>query len=196
MQDQREEKFQKILDAAIKAIAECGYHQCQVSKIARLADVANGTIYLYFKNKEEILIRVFQERMGDFITSVREELQECTSSRMRLRAIVVKHLAYMESNKDLAIVSQLELRQSDGHVRAAIMEIVQHYFRVIEEVVSTGVACGEITTRSTRVARQLIFGTLDQVTTDWVITTTKRSLSSEVSSLMYLFEGALRLKED
>ena len=55
----REEKYQSILDAATEAFAEFGYFSCQVAKIARLAGVADGTIYLYFKNKEDILINLF-----------------------------------------------------------------------------------------------------------------------------------------
>jgi len=190
----REDKFQKILDAAIEAFAQYGYHKCQVSKIARIAGIADGTIYLYFTNKQEILVRVFQERMGDFIALVHTQMNYPTT-RLRLRAIVDTHFSYMEQNRNLAVVTQLELRQSDPLVRAAITGPLLDYFHLIEEVISVGIKKGEVADLDVRVARQLIFGTLDEATTDWVLARSHRTLVSEVEPIMFLFEGALRLKD-
>lgn len=66
----------QIIDAAVEVIAENGYHQSQVSKIAKQAGVADGTIYLYFKNKEDILISLFKEKMGQFIERMEEDIKE------------------------------------------------------------------------------------------------------------------------
>lgn len=191
----REEKFQRILDAAVEAFAQYGYHKCQVAKIARIAGVADGTIYLYFKNKEEILVRVFQERMGDFIALIHTQMDYQTT-RLRLRAIVNTHFSYMEQNRNLAIVTQLELRQSDPEVRAAVTGPLLEYFHLIEEVIGDGIARGEVAKLDVRVARQLIFGALDEATTDWVLARSQRTLASEVEPLMFLFEGALRLQDN
>lgn len=72
-------KFKQIIDAAVVVIAEHGYHQAQVSKIAKQAGVADGTIYLYFKNKEDILISLFQEKMGAFIEKIEQETEGISS---------------------------------------------------------------------------------------------------------------------
>lgn len=192
----REEKFQKILDAAIEAFAESGYYQCQVSKIARLAGVADGTIYLYFKNKEEILIRLFQERMGDFIDRIRTELVDCQTTRKRLRTIISTHFSYMENNRSLAVVTQLELRQPNPSLRAAISGPLREYFRLIEEVIQEGIDRQEVAPVNLRVARQVIFGTLDEATTDWLLARAERSLMNDVDQILYLFAGALRLPEE
>ena len=53
-------KYKQIIDSAVIVIAENGYHQAQVSKIAKEAGVSDGTIYLYFKNKEDILNDLLQ----------------------------------------------------------------------------------------------------------------------------------------
>lgn len=196
MEAPREDKFQRILDAAIEAIAESGFHQCQVSKIARLAGVADGTIYLYFKNKEEVLIRLFQERMGDFIGSIRRQLSECKTTEDRLRAIVRTHFSYMEQNRSLAIVTQLELRQSNPRVRTAINGPLLEYFRLIEEVVRKGIEREDVSLVDIRVARQMIFGALDEATTDWVMARSPRTLVSCVEPMVLLFEGALRLRKN
>ncbi|MDE1455301.1 helix-turn-helix domain containing protein, partial [Bacillus paralicheniformis] len=71
---QKRPKYMQIIDAAVIVIAENGYHQAQVSKIAKQAGVADGTIYLYFKNKEDILISLFKEKMGQFIEQMNEEM--------------------------------------------------------------------------------------------------------------------------
>src|SRR5665648_784241 len=188
----REDKFKRILDAAIEGIAEFGFYQCQVSKIARLAGVADGTIYLYFKNKEEILIRLFQERMGDFIASIRRQLSQCNTTEDRLRAIVGTHFSYMEENRSFAIVTQLELRQSNPIVRTAITGPLLEYFRLIEEVVREGIEREEVLLVDIRIARQMIFGALDQATTDWVMARTPRPLVSSaepmVLSLIHISE--------
>ncbi|HBV86215.1 TetR/AcrR family transcriptional regulator [Desulfosporosinus sp.] len=196
MDVQREIKFQRILDAAIEAFAESGFHQCQVNKIARLAGVADGTIYLYFKSKEDVLIRVFQDRMGKFITGMSRELSQCKTTEARLRTIVRTHFSYMEENRSVAIVTQLELRQSDPRVRLPINSTVSDYFNLIEGVIQQGIDCGEVPKIDKRIARQLIFGALDEATSDWVMARSPRTLISGIEPMTALFKSALRLKEE
>ena len=195
MDVEREGKFQRILDAAIVAFAEFGFHQCQVNKIARVAGVADGIIYIYFKSKEDVLIRVFQERMGEFIAGMSRELSHCTTTEARLWTIVRTHFTFMEQNKSVAIVTQLELRQSEPRVRLPINSIVQNYFNLIEGVIQQGIECGEVPKIDKRAARQMIFGSLDAATTDWVMARSQRTLISEIEPMLTLFKGALRLKK-
>jgi TetR/AcrR family fatty acid metabolism transcriptional regulator len=194
MDTQREGKFERILDAAINAFAESGFHKCSVSKIAHLAGVAEGTIYLYFKNKEEILIRIFQERMGAFIANMRRELSREETTEAHLRTIVRTHFSYMEQNRSLAFVTQLEIRQSNQRIRLAISGPLLEYFQLIEGVIQKGIEREEVPQTDLRVARQMIFGSLDEATTDWVMVRNPRTLVSSVEPMLALFEGALRLK--
>lgn len=195
MDAQREGKFDRILDAAIVAFAESGFYQCPVSKIAHLAGVAEGTIYLYFKNKEEVLIQIFQERMGAFIANMRWELSREETTEAHLRTIVRLHFSYMEQNRSLAIVTQLELRQSNPRIRLAINGPLMEYFHLIEGVIQQGIEREEVSETDPRVARQMIFGSLDEATTDWVLARNPRTLMSGVEPMLTLFEGALRLKK-
>lgn len=195
MDAQREGKFERILDAAINAFAESGFHQCPVSKIAHLAGVAEGTFYLYFKNKEEVLIRIFQERMGAFIANMRRELSREETTEAHLRTIVITHFSYMEQNRSLAIVTQLELRQSNPRISLAINGLLLEYFHLIEGVIQQGIAREEVPQTDLWVARQMIFGSLDEATTDWVRARNPRTLMSGVEPMLALFEGALRLKK-
>lgn len=193
----REDKYEKILDAAIEAFAEVGYHSCQVSKIARIAGVADGTIYLYFKNKEDILVRLFTERMGDFIQLIRSKMESCQDTRSRLRAIVQTHLTHMENNRALATVTQVELRQPNSSLYSAIAVPLRDYFRLVEEVIEEGIKQKEIIpSLNVRVARQMIFGTIDRATTDWIFARSERSLSKDTDCMLELFSGALGLPKE
>ncbi|NMA69730.1 MAG: TetR/AcrR family transcriptional regulator [Desulfitobacterium sp.] len=193
----REDKYEKIIDAAIEAFAEVGYHSCQVSKIARMAGVADGTIYLYFKNKEDILIKLFTERMGEFIQLIRSKMESCHDTRSRLRTLVQTHFTHMENNRSLAMVTQVELRQPNVSLHNAISGPLRDYFRLVEEVIKEGIRQGEITsTVDIRVARQMIFGTIDRATTDWIFARSERTLSKDIDSLMELFAGALGLPNE
>lgn len=193
MDAQREGKFNRILDAAIDAFAESGFYQCPVSKIAHLAGVAEGTIYLYFKNKEEVLTRIFHERMGAFIANMRQELSREETTETHLRTIVRSHFSYMEQNRSLAIVTQLELRQSNPRIRLAINGPLLEYFHLIEGVIQQGIDRQEVPKTDPWVARQMIFGSLDEATTDWVLARNPRTLMSAVEPMLVLFKGALRL---
>lgn len=98
----------QIIDAAVEVIAENGYHQSQVSKIAKQAGVADGTIYLYFKNKEDILISLFKEKMGQFIERMEEDIKEKATAKEKLALVISKHFSLLAGDHNLAIVTQLE----------------------------------------------------------------------------------------
>lgn len=190
----REEKYQLILDAATEAFAQYGYYACQVSRIAKLAGVADGTIYLYFRNKEDILVSLFEDRMGQFITGIRAELSRCQTTEQRLATLVHTHLRYMEENRALAVVTQIELRQPDVRVREAISGPLREYYHLIEEVLKLGIVEDELAVTDIKVGRQLVFGVLDAVVSDWVSAKTSRSLAAAEKSIVELLRGAFQVK--
>src|SRR6266850_2749509 len=87
------DKRARILDAAIKVFAERGFHTATVAEIARAAGVADGTIYLYFKSKDDLLLRLFDEKMTDLLGEARSALEEEKSAPARLRRFIQLHLA-------------------------------------------------------------------------------------------------------
>jgi TetR/AcrR family transcriptional regulator, fatty acid metabolism regulator protein len=190
----REEKYQAILDAATEAFAEYGYFNSQISKIAKLAGVADGTIYLYFKNKEDILISLFRERMGQFINEIRQETSRCEAPKDKLLRIIRTHLRYMQENRSLAMFTQIELRQSNPEIREAISGPLREYFQIIELVLSEGVSKGEMFLSDIRVGRQMFFGTLDAIISDWVISKKPRSLEGMEEVVFNLICGAFKIK--
>ncbi|GAK12519.1 TetR/AcrR family transcriptional regulator [Geomicrobium sp. JCM 19039] len=172
------EKYHLIIDAAVRVIAKHGYHHAQVSKIAKEAGVADGTIYLYFKNKEDILISLFRLKMGTFISTIEERLKSCKTADEKLRYLVEKHLAQLSDQPDLAVVTQLELRQSARELRLKINDVLKGYVHVMENVIDEGKEEGIFQDQlDTKLARQMLFGTLDEIVTNWVMKEGKYDLS-------------------
>ncbi|MGM9985677.1 MAG: TetR/AcrR family transcriptional regulator [Bacillaceae bacterium] len=186
-------KYHKIIDAAVSVIAENGYHQAQVSKIAKCAGVADGTIYLYFKNKEDILISVFQEKMGSFIEEIQLEIANVPTASEQLQKLIYTHFFLLSSNYDLAIVTQLELRQSNKETRLKINNILKGYLRIIDQIMIKGIETGEFAEDlPIRVARHLVFGTVDEVVTNWVMSNHSHDLISLTKAVHQLLVNACK----
>jgi len=172
-------KYKQIIDAAVITIAENGYHQCQVSKIAKQAGVADGTIYLYFKNKEDILISLFREKLEQFIQSVMPIIQEKSTAEEKLLMLIENHYKILASDHHLAVVTQLELRQTNRDLRLKINNILKEYLKLVDQIVLEGIEQGLFPkTLDVRLARQMIFGTIDETATTWVMNDHKYDLVS------------------
>lgn len=170
-------KYKQIIDAAIVVIAENGYHQSQVSKIAKQAGVADGTIYLYFKNKEDILISVFEEKMEMFADNLKPIVLENISASEKLFKMIKNHFTVLADNHHLATVTQLELRQSNLALRLKINAILKNYLILLDSIIKEGIENGEFEkTMDIRLARQMVFGTIDETTTTWVMNEYKYNL--------------------
>ncbi|MBQ4842501.1 TetR/AcrR family transcriptional regulator [Bacillus safensis] len=174
---QKRPKYMQIIDAAVVVIAENGYHQSQVSKIAKQAGVADGTIYLYFKNKEDILISLFKEKMGQFIERMETDIQKKPSAKEKLLLLIEEHFRMLAQNHHLALVTQLELRQSNLELRQKINEVLKGYLNMLELILTEGKKTGEFRQNlDVRLARQMVFGTIDETATTWVMNDQKYDL--------------------
>ncbi len=172
-------KYRQIIDAAVIVIAENGYHQSQVSKIAKQAGVADGTIYLYFKNKEDILISLFENKMGHFVEMIEEKIAGKVRAAEKLLMMVETHFHILSQDKHLAIVTQLELRQSNIDLRQKINAILKGYLGLIDSILLEGKKTGEFASNlDVRLARQMIFGTMDETATTWVMNDQKYDLTA------------------
>src|SRR5919201_2936424 len=90
--EQRNDKRARILDAAVKVFAERGYFSSTVAEIARAAGVADGTIYLYFKSKDDLLLRLFEEKMTQLLAAAKAALGEERDAPSRLKRFIQLHL--------------------------------------------------------------------------------------------------------
>ncbi|WP_017186307.1 TetR/AcrR family transcriptional regulator [Alkalibacillus haloalkaliphilus] len=193
MENKSKPKYKLILDAAVEVIAENGYHHSQVSKIANKAGVADGTIYLYFKNKEDILVSLFEEKMGQFVSKIKDEIEQIDEADQKLYKLIEMHFQQLSEDPDLAIVTQLELRQSNKRLRLKINEVLKGYLTLMDDILHEGMKDGTFQDQlNVKLVRQVLFGTLDEVVTNWVMKEQRYNLVEQAKEVHYLIYNGLR----
>src|SRR5205814_6302626 len=164
------DKPQQIVDAAVRVFARYGFYNSRVSDIAREAGIASGTIYLYFKTKDEILVTLFREKMAGFVSALRKEIAGEPGAPAKLRRLVRLHFETLEAHPDMAEVVQVELRQGQKFFRGASAHEISAYFDLIASVLQEGVEAGVFRgDLPAKVATKMLFGAMDQVTTSSVL---------------------------
>lgn len=164
------DKPQQIIEAAVRVFARKGYYNSRVTDVAREAGIAAGTIYLYFRTKDDILVTLFREKMARFVDAVRRTIADEPDAVARLRRLIVMHLQIIEDNPQLAEVVQVELRQGQKFFRGAAGAEVSAYFALIGSILQEGVAAGLFRADlPVSVATKSLFGALDQLATSWVL---------------------------
>jgi TetR/AcrR family fatty acid metabolism transcriptional regulator len=182
------DKHQQIIDAAVRVFARNGYYNSRVSDIAREAGIASGTIYLYFKTKEEILVTLFREKMAQWVAYVRGELASVEDTVAKIRALVALHFSVLERDPALAEVVQVELRQGHKFFRGASAHEVSAYFELIRAILEQGQADGTIRDDvPVKVATKVLFGAMDQVATSWVLGKRAHHLSDSADAVATIF---------
>ena len=188
------DKPQQIIDAAIRVFARTGYYNSRVSDIAREAGIAAGTIYLYFKTKDEILVTLFRVKMAQWVAYVRGEIAGEPDAIAKLRKLVALHFRVLEQNPELAEVVQVELRQGHKFFRGASAHEISAYFELIASVLEEGIAAGLFRQDvPVKVATKMLFGAMDQVATSWVLGKRGYRLSDSAEPVAAIFlKGVVR----
>lgn len=168
--DRGGEKKPRIVSAAIKVFAEKGFFNARVSEIAREAGVADGTIYLYFANKDDLLIQVFEESMERIIESLDRALEGAVAPEDKLRRFIEHHLAMVEQDRSLAEVITIELRQSTKFMKEYRNPRFTEYLRRTAEIFEEGRDKGVYRSTITPwLLARALFGMLDELSLSWVL---------------------------
>jgi TetR/AcrR family fatty acid metabolism transcriptional regulator len=180
-------KYHQILEAAVKVFARQGFHQSTVAQIAKEAGVADGTIYLYFKNKDDILVQFFSFRAKQVFESFREAVNGAMTSTEKLRNLVHRHLAEFQRDKDGAVVYQVETHQNSRLAEAQIKEMSKMYRDLISEIIEQGQQEGTIR-RDLYVGlvKRFIIGAVDEVINTWLHSNGEYDLVSMADPLVEL----------
>ncbi|MFL6227453.1 MAG: TetR/AcrR family transcriptional regulator [Pyrinomonadaceae bacterium] len=164
------DKREAILRAATKVFAESGYFNSKVADVARVAGVADGTVYLYFKSKEEILRSIFERGVGEMLAEARARIQGLTDPRARLREIARLHLEALSADRDLAIVFQVELRGSTKFMEEFSAAGLAEYLRLIRETFEEGQRAKIFRADlNAKIVAKVLFGALDEMATNWIL---------------------------
>lgn len=182
------DKREAILRAAIRVFAHNGYFNSKVADIAREAGVADGTVYLYFKNKEDILHCIFDRSMEEAIADGQKRLAKIVDPRERLRTIAHMHLDRLGADRDLAIVFQVELRGSTKFMEEFSAAGFAEYLKLIrstfEEGQSAGVFRAEL---NAKVVAKILFGALDEMATNWILSKRRYKLAPMADQVLDIF---------
>ncbi len=190
----KEAKRQRILDAAVVEIARRGYYGTTVSTIARRAGVADGTIYLYFKNKEEILFSIFDRAMQRFIDEARRIVDAAAGDpEQKLRRVIDLHLGLLGEHRDLAVIFQVEFRHTLHVLELLSRSGIRDYLALIARIVEQGKRDGLFRNDVDALfAAKVLFGILDEMATDWVLSKKNTRMASRAQPVSELLLRGLR----
>jgi TetR/AcrR family fatty acid metabolism transcriptional regulator len=170
-----ETKHQKIIQAAAKVFAEKGFYNSRVSEIAKEANVADGTIYLYFKNKDDILISLFEEEFGRIVENIRNLLSQEKNALHKIRRFAFAHLSIVSDTPHLAEVLGVEVRQSGKFMKEYINRPFMEYLNLIRSIFIEGQESGLIRKNLTPgVMKRALFGALDEMGRYWILSSRKK----------------------
>ncbi|NOY22391.1 MAG: TetR/AcrR family transcriptional regulator [Acidobacteria bacterium] len=187
MKLKKEEKKNKIIQAAIRTFARNGYFNSRVSEIAKEAGVADGTIYIYFKSKDEILSAIFDEALDKFVQVSEEKLKTVSDPIKRLETIAFLHLRYLGSNRDLATVFQIEFRHNIVFMEKFTRSKLRDYFRIIRETIEIGQQKEIFRKLDPKFGARLFFGMIDEMVTSWLLSKKEYQLDKAAKSLTEAF---------
>ena len=168
--DAKADKRERILRAAVKVFARKGFYATRVSEIAKAAGVADGTIYLYFENKDAVLVSIFEDRITKLLVVLREAVASESTFEARLRRVIELQLGLLEGQRDLAEVVTVNLRQSSRLLKQYALPLFSQYIDVIAGVVRDGQAAGVVRPDvSPRVVARAVWGALDALALTWAL---------------------------
>jgi TetR/AcrR family transcriptional regulator, fatty acid metabolism regulator protein len=164
------DKRERILDAAVRVFARKGFYATRVSEVAKAAGVADGTIYLYFKSKDALLISLFEHRVERLLVFLEEELPRSATASDKLKRIIEVQLGLLEGERDLAEVVTVILRQSTKLMKQYAAPKFGAYLDAIADVIAKGQGSGELRNDvSPHLAARAIFGALDGIAMTWAL---------------------------
>jgi TetR/AcrR family transcriptional regulator, fatty acid metabolism regulator protein len=187
------DKREAILRAAIEVFAGKGYFNSKVADIAGAAGVADGTVYLYFKNKDDILHSIFDRAMAEFISEGKAQIDGIDGPDAKLVRIAELHLERLGSDRDLAVVFQVELRGSTKFMQEFSAAGFREYLDIICATFAEGQRRGVFRNDvKPIVAAKIFYGAIDEMVTNWVLSDKPYPLAPMAAEVMKVFFDGIR----
>lgn len=169
MKTKNNDKYHRILEAAVKIFSRHGFHQTTIAQIAREADVADGTIYLYFKNKDDILVQFFNYKTKQVFSRFQEGVDQADTAVEKLRILIRCHLEEFQRDRDMALLYQVETRRHNPLVEEQVREMAKTYLDMLAQLIEQGQQEGTI--RSDLylgLVKRFIVGAVEEVIANWL----------------------------
>ena len=188
-------KRELILRAATDVFAGRGYFNAQVADVARAAGVAAGTVYLYFRSKDDLLVSIFERTMRDGLAEGRQAVAAVADPIDRLRHLARLHLARLGRDRNLAIVFQVELRQSTKFMERFSSTLLRDYLGLIRTAIADAQSAGVFrSTVNATAAAKMLFGALDEMATNWILSRRRYPLEADADAVVDLFVNGARAR--
>src|SRR6266849_3083562 len=185
-------KRERILRAATDVFAQSGYFNAKVSEIAKAAGVADGTIYLYFDGKEDLLTSIFREHTRNYLQSLERDVANVIRPEERIRIAIRHHLETLGRDRSLAIVAQVELRHSLKFMALLSHQEVADYLNILRKIVEQGQADGVFRrTLHPQLVAKAIFGIVDEMVTSWILSEKDYALDDQTDEVAELVLNGL-----
>jgi len=195
LRPQSGDKREAILRAAIVVFAHNGYFSSKVADIAREAGVADGTVYLYFKSKEEILHSVFDRSVDAALAEAKKKIESISDPREKLRQIALLHLERLGADRDLAVVFQVELRGSTKFMEEFSAAGFAEYLALIRSTFEEGQKAGLFRPElNAKVVSKILFGALDEMATNWILSKKRYKLAPMADQVLDIFLSGVNVR--
>ena len=179
-------KRNQIIEAAVEVFAEKGFFNAKVSDVAKKAKVADGTIYNYFNNKDDLLINLFEIKMENILEQFRKNMSKVNDPIEKLKIFVNLHFSIIKSDKKLAEVFQVELRQSTKFLKNYHNEKFTEYLNIIADIIDKGKETGFFRKDiNTPMIKLMIFGSIDEIARQWILGAEKKFSINEAADQVF-----------
>ncbi|MCP3922246.1 MAG: TetR/AcrR family transcriptional regulator [Desulfobacterales bacterium] len=189
MYKMKKDKYHQILEAAICVFARNGFFQSTISQIAKEAGVADGTIYLYFKNKDDILVQFFSYKTKKVFTSFQEEVDKVGDPKDKLKNLIRRHLKEFQHDRNMAIVFQAEIKQIHKieALKQSVSNISKMYKNIVGEIIEKGQEEGLMRKDLyLGLVKHLILGAVAEVINTWIFSSSDYDLVSMADPMVDL----------
>src|SRR5947208_10997028 len=140
-----QDRYDAILDAAKGAFADKGFEGTSIADIARIAQISDGLVYRYFRNKRELLYEVLRKFYERILLDLETQAFKHDAFSARLEALIRRHLEVFVSDTDLCRLFISEVRTASDYEGSSIQELNRLYTSVLVRIVKDAVKTGEVT---------------------------------------------------
>ena len=192
MQKDKSKKYYEILTSAGAVFADLGFHKATISQIAKEADIADGTIYLYFKNKNDILYQLIRFKTEAVFKKMHDAVSEADNAEDKLRSLIKCHLDQFQRDENMAVIFQSETRYRRD-IEPQMKDISKMYYELLSDIIEQGQIEGKMRQDLfVGLAKRFVLGAVEGVINTWVAAEGKYDLVSMSDPLVDLFLNGLR----
>lgn len=192
-----DEKRKNILESATKVFASKGFYNAKIQDVATEAGVAHGTVYLYFKNKDDLLSAIFYEVLGELIEYIRSEVQKEKTAEDKFRRMISIQIDIIEENPDLTKLILIEFPRTGKFLSNSNIDILSKYIDMIADIIDKGIKEGQFNTDiKIDMVATMIYASIQGLATRWILDDMQYTLKGMEKSVSDLFIEGIKRRND